>query len=299
MRLPKTWMMAAAGMLSFVAVGCGSDSTNDTTGGNTQTPGQATGGITISGNVISHPLNGLDPNVDFSRLAIAIADPVPLLFNPDAPPLAAAPVTMDSLCSSNKNCAFSFQHVDISNLGLGMLAVVGDTRVGTDRKWVRTATGIAGAATLTALKTSGGPLENVRALAITRATEAAVGAMVGVALGGSPLAAGTLETSGFVVGWALDASAHPVAGATVALVNDSGAALPNIEIWYLADNMQSLNTTATGTSGIFIVRPKTGAGIPLGYVNIAKSGMTWTSTRVGAAGGAALSLNLMATSPAP
>jgi hypothetical protein len=251
--------------------------------------------IQISGSAVSHPINewgkAFSKNeIDFSSVNISVADPLQVLFSPDAEPLAGP---KEGKSCAREACAFDFAAVDIHKVEMGLLIMVTDTRTGNLRKWMKTATGVASRATVLELKKSLKPLAETKAYAISLDAEAAICAAMGVP-------AGTYEKTGFVVATLVDKDQNPVAGATVQVTPDKdshGNILPaKTLVRYVHDH--SLTETATDASGIFIVVPAANVkSLPQTAFNVTKEGMKWNTGTLGIAAEHVLTFDYYALAP--
>ncbi|HEY2731040.1 MAG TPA: hypothetical protein VGK52_13945 [Polyangia bacterium] len=271
MREPRSTAILVATFLPALALAgaCGKLKPQDATGaaGGTGTGGTAgaapTGAagsngtvhVSISGTAAPHPLNQalLMKNEDFSMLKIAIVNPTEVILNPDATPLGSMALdTSAANCDATTGCKWTLAGVDITNLSIGLVGTLEDTRTGTARLWVKTGTGMGTAADLAAVRAAPAPIVDRRAFAVSRELEAALGQFVGQVLK-ITLAPGDLETRGFLIGHVvgkLSEGPMPagVAGATVSAMGNFDVIYPNATF--------SGAGTATAATGIFLMVPR-------------------------------------------
>jgi len=223
--------------------------------------------IKVSGVALSHPLNaavaamagGTAPAMkDSTSVAVAVVDPIKTMMNPAYPPLAAgALTTAEANCpaAAGGGCMWNFDTVNIKDATLGLVVMLRDSSA--TPKWITTATGIAGASTVTALKANPTPgIAGAKTFAVSVATEAALVGFVN-ALRSTTDAAGSLVAKGFMIGSVLDATQNPVADATVA------SSSADFDIYYPTPDMTTnpptvTNGTKTSATGMFLVVPKVG-----------------------------------------
>ncbi|HEV3031907.1 MAG TPA: hypothetical protein VG319_09710 [Polyangia bacterium] len=271
MREPRSTLILVATLLPVLAIasGCGKLKPQDTTGaaGSTGTGGAAgaepTGAagsngtvqVSISGTAAPHPLNKalLMEDEDFSMLKVAIVDPAAVLLNPDATPLGSMALdTSAANCDPSTGCKWTLAGVDITNLTLGLVGTLEDTRTGAARVWVKTGTGMGTAADLAAVRAAPMPIVDRRAFAVSRKLEAALGQFVGQVLK-ITLAPGDLEARGFLIGHVVGKlSEGPMpAGVAGAMVSATG----NFDVIYPNATFSGAGTT-TAASGIFLMVPR-------------------------------------------
>lgn len=221
--------------------------------------------VTISGNLVSHPLNG--SSVDFTELQILVANPATLILSPDSPPLAKGALSAAE-CSATL-CSWSLLNVDITDATSGLLAGVVDSRA--TPAWFPTYTGIASARTVVASQVAAAPITDTVASALTVEAVQTIASVTGV-----PLA--DLQTRGFLMGTivgklseATTASNNippPIAGATV--TTDAGPS--EVSIFYLNADYTGLGDS-TSSNGTFIAVPtKTSVGTATLVTNFAVTG---------------------------
>ncbi len=191
----------------------------------------------------------------FSMLKVAIVDPTAVIADPNAAPLASAALNTSSTNCTAAGCGFSLTGVDITNLTLGLVGTVEDTRTGADRIWVKTGTGMGTANFLKGVRAAPAPITDRRGFIVSRKLEAALGVFLGQALG-TTFAPGDLETRGFLIGHVLDklstattpAGPAGVAGATV-------MAQGMFDVVYPKADFSGVGTS-TSSNGIFLMVPK-------------------------------------------
>jgi hypothetical protein len=253
----------------------GAAGTNGTAGsgaaGSTQTAGAGGGAgnvlVTISGTAAPDPLDlalVAQPE-DFTMLKVSIVDPSAVILNPNAAPLGS--MTLDTSmgnCDVTTGCKWSLTGVNLSNPNLlGLVGELEDLRTGDARVWVKTGTGMGTMNDVIAFRANPtAPVTDRHALVVSRALEAKLGAFLGPALG-TTFAPGALEARGFLIGHILDkASSAPVpagvAGAKV--MTPATTTPPTFDIVYPNDTFTGVGT-ATASSGIFIVVPKTASTV--------------------------------------
>jgi hypothetical protein len=278
MRTRPSWLLQVTVLVvaSFVAAACGKLKPAD--GDGPLTPGAGGSGVggavgaagagagaggstrvtvTISGTAAPHPLDAaLTATADFSMLRVAIVDPMAILLDPTAPDLSAMALdTSATNCDTMMNCAWTLQGVDITNLKLGLVGTLTDTRTGDAREWVKTGTGMGTAADLAAVRAAPAPITMRRAFAVSRKLEGVLGAFAGKALT-TTFNPGDLETRGFLIGHVvgkLSEGTPPIAGATVAATGDFKIIYPN-------DDFSGVGT-ATASQGLFLMVPNTATSV--------------------------------------
>ena len=213
--------------------------------------------VTISGTAAPHPLDAaLSATADFSMLRIAIVDPMAVLLDPTTPDLSASALdTSATNCDTMMNCAWMLQGVDITNLELGLVGTLTDTRTGDAREWVKTGTGMGTAADLMAVRATPAPITMRRAFAVSRKLEAVLGAFAGKALA-TTFNPGDLETRGFLIGHVvgkLSEGTPPITGATVAAMGEFKVIYPN-------DDFSGVGT-ATASQGLFLMVPNAATSV--------------------------------------
>jgi hypothetical protein len=294
--------LGVTGLLALAALGlnaCSSSSSTATdaaTDTATTTPDAGSGvdaaKVTVSGIAAPHPFT-TNPAGDFSQLSVAVVDPVTVIANPNAAPLAGGALnTMAGNCAAG--CAWSFDNVDISNITLGLVGIVDDMRT-TGRLWVKTGTGAGAADFIAMVKASRAPITGVRLFAVSKTTEAAMATFAAAAIPDTTIVAGSLETRGFMLGTIvskLSEGAMPVAGATIT-TSDTRTTI----LYPSADFMT--NGTSTASHGTFLVVPKLASpnsivatwtvGKPAGDTH------TWTPLTAGTSPGTAFVLLFAAT----
>lgn len=303
-----------------LAFACGNDKEGGTGGagtGGAGTGGSGTGGAGTGGaggssgakiviNGVAAPFPG-DPETDFTQLSLSIADPVSVLTG--QPPLAMASPFDTSAATCPGACvapyAFSGVMVDPAQNTLGLLAILDDLRPtpaggGGAAKWIRTGTGIANQAQLTAAVASG-TLGNRPAYAVSAAFEeklAQFASAAGGAANGVTGAAGSLASRGFIITMILanaDPQPTPVAGATFG-PKDAPTASKYAVIYPNADF--SGVGAATSATGLVLIYPVAGppSTPPVGYWVVTPptgSATTWPEQVVGAqANGAVVLLDV-------
>jgi hypothetical protein len=218
--------------------------------------------VTISGTAAPHPLNALVmPPIaaaDFSMLKVAIVDPSAVILDPAATPLGA--MTLDTTttnCDATLGCTWSLPGIDITNQHLGLVGTLEDLRTGAAREWVKTGTGLGSAADVQAVIAAPAPVMDRRAFIVSRKLEALLGAFIGTALG-QTFMPGDLETRGFLIGHVVGKPSEgtfppAIVGATVSATGNFDVIYPNADF--------SATGTATSTSGIFLMVPKTAASV--------------------------------------
>jgi hypothetical protein len=211
--------------------------------------------VNISGVAAPHPLNQmlLGEDEDFSQLKIAIIDPAATIFDAATPPLGSMALDTSAANCGATGCGWALVGVDITNLTLGLVGTLEDTRTDAARLWVKTGTGMGTAAQLAAVRATPAPITNRQAFAVSRKLEAVLAAFVTKALG-TTFAAGALEAQGFLIGHVVDklsTGAVPagVAGAKVVATGNFDIVYPNAD--FTAAGM------TTAKDGIFIAVPKT------------------------------------------
>jgi hypothetical protein len=262
------------------AAGSGAAGSMQTTG-----TGGSTGNVlvTISGTAAPEPLDMalVGQAEDFTMLKVSIVDPSAVILNPKAAPLGS--MTLDTSmgnCTATTGCKWMLSGVNITNPNLlGFVGTLEDLRTGDARIWVKTGTGMGSMADVAAARAaSPAPVTDRHAFVVSRALEAKLGAFVGAALG-TTFAPGDLEVRGFLIGHILDkASSAPVpAGVAGARVTTpaSATAMP-FDIIYPNDTFTAAGT-ATASSGIFIVVPKTAMTVVAMWSVVGPDGTrTWT-----------------------
>jgi hypothetical protein len=256
--------------VAFLAGGCGRLKPTATPDGDVAAPSDAGADgaaeaadgrvlVTISGAAAPHPLDmPLGGAVDFSQLKIAIVNPTSVISNPNAPPLASAALDTSAANCGATGCAFSLPMVDITDLTLGLVLTLEDTRPDAARLFLKTGTGMGTAAFLKAVRASRSPITERRAFVVTRAAEAKLAAYAGAMLGAT-FAAGDLEARGFLIGHVVGRlSDGPVpAGVAGATVTAMGA----FDVIYPTADFMGKGSS-TSASGIFLMIPKLVNGQP-------------------------------------
>jgi hypothetical protein len=212
--------------------------------------------VSISGVASPHPLEKMLGEVDdFSLLKVAIVDPSATIVDATTPPLGSMALdTSAGNCDATGGaCKWTLPGVDITNLSLGLVGTLEDTRTGTARLWVKTGTGMGTAAQLAAVRALPAPITDRQAFAVSRKLEAVIGKFVGTALM-TTFAPGDLETRGFLIGHVVGKlSEGPVpagvAGAKVVATGSFDVLYPNADF--------TAAGTTTAAQGIFIAVPKT------------------------------------------
>jgi hypothetical protein len=268
---------------SDVADGGGAGSGGGTNGGAGTSGGAGTGGgrtlVTISGTAAPHPLNAaLGASEDFSQLKVSIVDPAVVLTNPNAPPAASMTLDMsDGNCDATAGCKWSLSGVDITNITLGLVGTLEDKRADSARVWLKTGTGMGTGNFLKAVRMAPAPITDRRAFAVSRKLEAKLVAFVDKVLG-LTLAAGDLETRGFLIGHVVGklSEGHPdpegVAGATVV---PGGTSATTFDLIYPNADFSGKGT-ATAAGGIFLMIPKAEASIVTTWDVVPPAGDTRT-----------------------
>ncbi len=213
--------------------------------------------VTVSGTASPHPLTPLletPTPTDFSMMAVAVVDPSVVLANAAAPPLKGGPLdTSPANCPAGA-CAWSFDNVDITNISLGLVGIVQDTRT-TNPLWVKTGTGAGSADFLTMIRMTRQPITGRILYAVSKATEGKLAAFSALVIPDTTIVAGTLETRGFMIGTVVgkvSAGAAPVAGA---VITTSAANLARASIVYPNADFTGVGTS-TAAHGTFLVVPK-------------------------------------------
>jgi hypothetical protein len=268
-----TMRVLAFSLCALALAACGSSSNNGTdatAGGSDAGTGGGGGGgagggggmaaatkVTVTGVAAPHPLTmPLMATADFSNMAIAIVDPV--VFLAKMTTLAQGPLDTTAGNCQMGACAWSLMNVDVSNLVLGLVAIVDDLRPAGMKQWVRTGTGIGTPDEVTAM-TKNGTLGDRRAFAVSKMLEAKLAAFVS-AVSGTMLSAADLEARGFMIGTVvgkLSDGAKPVAGAKV-----TPMAADKVDVYYPNDTFMGKQDT-TGATGTVIVVPKAAMPAPV------------------------------------
>ncbi len=214
--------------------------------------------VTVSGTAAAHPITatlGMNPPGDFTQLVVAIADPVAMIIDSTAPPLAGGPLdTSASNCAPTGSCPWAFANVDLRNLSLGLIGLIGDGRAPTSRIWLKTGNAVATAALVDAARMNRQPITDRRLFAVSRATEADLAQLMAATLADAAIVAGSLESRGFVLGTITGKASQggaPVAGATVSVVPTE----TRFNIVYPNATFTGVGT-ATAAHGTFLAVPK-------------------------------------------
>src|SRR6266700_2673322 len=211
--------------------------------------------VTVSGTASPHALaaGGLDTNAaaNFNMMLVAVVDPVTVLANANAAPLAGGALDTSATNCGTRGCAWSFDNVNIGGITLGLVGIVDDART-SNRLWVKTGTGAGSAASIMAVIQNPMPITNVPLFGVSKAMEAKLAAFAAGAIPDTTIVAGTLETRGFMLGTVVNKGsegAMPVAGAKVT-TNDS-----RVTIIYPSADFMSVGTS-TAAHGTILVVPK-------------------------------------------
>ena len=248
--------------------------------------------VTVSGVAAPHPLT--PPGADFSMLTVAVVDPVIVLANPAAPPLAGGPLDTTA-CSPTAGCTWSFDNVDITHISLGLVGILDDTRTpAASRMWLKTGTGAGSKAAIDVVLANPMPITGRQLFAVSKATEASIAAGAALALSDPTIVAGSLESRGFMIGTVLGAitgtaAPTPVAGATVANLDAS----MRLAILYPNATFDGFGTS-TAAHGTFFALPKAATTSSVvtdwNVTGPSGSGLTWPAYKAGTSPGTAFVL---------
>ncbi len=290
-----------AALLSFVALGCGSDETSakpdaatpaedvaaapDTAASpDEQTPPGppcATDQmVNVSGKaVLSRLTIELDPTADIGDAEVLLRDPILAVQGKPATLLdqdcgeATMLTTVDP--ADPGASAFEFKAVDVSLLTVGLIGSLDDPADSGADKWLRASSGLA----------AGAPTEDVNGalvFAVTTATVGVIAPLIDDGDEGKYSTAGLVE-KGFILGLMLDAEGEPVEGVTLVNQDDEpveGTAYPNAT-WDGLDAVTSAN-------GSFVV-----PSAPLKSYTGRKDGWTFAVQQAASSGGGAFLLTLV------
>ncbi len=256
--------------------------------------------VTVSGTAAAHPLTaalGMNPPGDFNQLVVAVADPVAMIVNPAASPLAGGPLdTSASNCAATGSCAWAFDNVDLRNLSLGLTGLIDDGRAPTSRIWLKTGNAVASAALVDAARINRQPITDRRLFAVSRSTEASLAQLMAATLGDAAIVAGSLESRGFILGTIAGKASQgnaPVAGATVSVAPSE----TRFNIVYPNATFTGVGT-ATAAHGTFLAVPKLASApvIVTSWTVTAPTGDTrvWPSLTAGSMPGSAFVLMMSA-----
>jgi hypothetical protein len=248
--------------------------------------------VTVSGVAAPHPLT--PPGADFTMLTVSVVDPVIVLANPNATPLAGGPLDTSN-CSPTTGCPWSFDNVDITTISIGLVGILDDARTpASSRLWLKTGTGAGSAASINAVIANPMPITGRQLFAVSKATEASIAAGASAALSDPAIVAGSLETRGFMIGTVLGslngtAAPAPVAGAVVSNLDT----LMRLAILYPNATFDGFGT-ATAAHGTFFVLPKaaTTSSVVTDW-NVTPpvgSALTWPTYKAGTSPGTAFVL---------
>lgn len=211
----------------------------------------------VSGTAAAHPITptlGMNPPGDFTQLVVALADPMTMIINSAAPPLAGGSLdTSASNCAPTGSCAWAFAEVDLRNLSLGLVGLIDDGRA-TNRIWLKTGNAVASTALVNAARMNRQPITDRRLFAVSRSTEAGLAQLMAATLGDAAIVAGSLASRGFVLGTIVGKASQgsaPVAGATVSVApTETG-----FNIVYPNASFTGVGTV-TAAHGTFLAVPK-------------------------------------------
>jgi hypothetical protein len=214
--------------------------------------------VTVSGTAAAHPITatlGMNPPGDFTQLVVAIADPVAMIVDSAAPPLAGGPLdTTASNCAPTGTCPWAFANVDLRDLSLGLIGLIGDGRAPTNRIWLKTGNAVASASLVAAARMNRQPITDRRLFAVSRSTEAGLAQLMAATLSDTTIVAGSLESRGFILGTIAGKTSQgsaPVAGATVSPAPSE----TRFNIVYPNATFTG-GGTATAAHGMFLAVPK-------------------------------------------
>jgi hypothetical protein len=296
----KQWRSVCAVGCVVWSVSCGSSSSNNDNPSNNNTNNTNPAGetqsdndavkIAMSGVAYPHLLSTAyaeQNTTDFSKIGVGIVDPQRLLQQIEEP-LASKALVGDEQCPKagpfEHACGFSFDAVNITEVTLGLIAVLDDLPGNPDR-WIQTGTGIASGTTVAQHQESGAALTDIKAFAVSRKAEGVLASFLGKQ-------AGDLEKMGFMVGQLLSNTRAPVGGAVVVPDNNT-----LFDIYYLNDNLMGVNQTGTSAAhGFFVVVPKDpSSNVPkITRWGASAPGHTWKGPLAGTNKGAAFVLMLVA-----
>jgi hypothetical protein len=261
MRERRSTLLLVTALLPVVALAgaCGKLKPADAT--DTGAAGNGDVHVTISGTAAPHPLNKalLKEDEDFSMLKVAIIDPSAVIADPTTPPLGSMTLDMSTgNCDMTAGCSWRLEGVDITNLTLGLVGTLEDTRTGDARVWVKTGTGMGTATDLAAVRMAPDPIIDRRAFAVSRKLTGVLAAFVSQVQGGTALTGDDLEARGFLIGHIVGkvvGAAVPdgVEGATVAATGSFDVIYPTADF--------SGAGAKTAKDGIFLMVPKTAAPV--------------------------------------
>ena len=256
--------------------------------------------VTVSGTAAAHPITaalGMNPPGDFNQLVVAVADPVAMIVNPAALPLAGGSLdTSASNCAATGSCPWAFDNVDLRNLSLGLIGLIDDGRAPASRIWLKTGNAVASAALVDAARMNGQPITDRRLFAVSRSTEASLAQLMAATLGDAAIVAGSLESRGFILGTIAGKASQgnaPVAGATVSVASSE----TRFNIVYPNAAFTGVGT-ATAAHGTFLAVPKLASApvIVTSWTVTAPTGDTrvWPSLTAGSTPGSAFVLMMSA-----
>ena len=253
--------------------------------------------VTVSGVAAPHPLTapvGMNPATDFSMLAVAVVDPVAVLADPNATPLAGGALDTSAGNCGTSGCAWHFDNVDISKISIGLVGVVDDTRTpAASRLWIKTGTGAGSIDFINMIIANPMPITGVPLFVVSKATEARLALGAAAALSDPAIVAGSLETRGFMIGTVLskrtDSPPTPVEGATITTADTA----MRLAILYPNATFNGFGA-ATASHGMFLAIPKsaTSSAVVTDWTVTGPSGgsLTWPTYKAGTSPGTAFVL---------
>jgi len=190
-------------------------------------------------------------------------------FDPATDSLIKIPIDPSSCTDTAKGpvCTFSANGLDVTNVTLGLMGLLVDTR--STPTFVTTNTGLVGAGTLSTVKASGTGLTGLKAFGVTRSSMNAFAALTNGAYSAEQMIA-----KGTLLGVMVNSAGQPVADTTVQLGTCATATPPSATAPYYPNATFSGVGSATTAGGLFFSVANPEAATPAAVVcaNLTASG---------------------------